>query len=259
MNGMNRIWSKVVLAVLVGTALSGCYVQTLPDPNAMTKHKMLDAGIMRRNIQEAHRILDGRIARGEISPADKNREINRLVFEYSELIQVDEVPAKSAWEYADVLRQAGRLEDSEALYEKAVEIAPDEDRRVNDTLQLARVKAMLGKVDEAIELTRSTFDASDEGKAPIMMATLYEIVPEAEGKGKDKEIALLLQDTIFLHQEVLVDPTTAAGENFLMARPRHVANAWAKTIKLLEGAGAQKELREAVIKQQDMSAQSGAF
>lgn len=247
------------LALGVVLVLGGCHVQTLPDPNAMATHQILDAEVMQRNVAEAHRVLDLRVRRGEITANDKVRLINQMVSQYSELIEVEAVPAKSAWRYADILRQAGRLEDAETLLTKAVEIAPDEDRRVNDSLQLARVKAMLGKVDEAIDLVRSTFDASEEGKAPIMMATLYEIVPEGVGKGKDKELALLLQETITIHQSVLVDPETAAGAAFLNARPIHVRKAWADVIQILEAEGAQKELREAVIQQQDMAAQGGTF
>ena len=256
---MTRHWFKVLLGLAAVLSLSGCYFRTLPDPNAMTQHKVLDAEIMRRNIQEAHRILGNRIARGEISETQKNQEIDQLVQKYSMLIEVDDVPAKSAWAYADVLRQAGRLEDAEKLYETAVEIAPDKDRLVNDTLQLARVKAALGNVDETISLVRSTFDAPETERAPILLATLYDIEPEATGKGKDVEFALLLKETIYIHQSVIVNPETPEGQAHILAMPNHINAAWGTVIRLLDDAGAQKELEEAVVEQMDMAAQSGSF
>ncbi len=237
---------------MIALVLSGCYIQTLPDPNALSNREMMDGGLMQRNIAIAYAALDLRVQKGELTGEERNKAISVLVHEYAKTIDVKLVPSKSAWKYADVLRQDGQWEAAETLLMRAVEIAPDEDRLVNDSLQLARVKAHLGKLDEAFALVKSTFDASKEGSAPIMMAMLYEITPEIEGKGRDVPLAKLLESTIEVHQSVVVDASTESGLAFLQSRPMHVEKAWTKVFQLLEKAGATKELDLAVKKQQDM-------
>lgn len=247
-----RLSLKFFILSAVIVFLSGCSIQQLPDPNALTGLEIMDGRLMQRNIANAHARLDERVRKGQLSEEEKKQAMATLIHEYAKTIDVKKVPAKSAWRYADVLRQDGQWENAEILLEKAVEIAPDEDRKVNDSLQLARVKAHLGKFDEAFQLVRLTFDAKREGSAPIMMAMLYEIVPEVEGKGKDVELAELLEETIYIHQSVIVDKESESGQAFLVSRPMHINKAWAKVIKLLESAGDRKKLEQAVKSQQDM-------
>ena len=58
---------------------------------------------------------------------------------------------------------------------------------------------------------------------------------------------------------MIVDPETPEGKSFLEVRPLHVEKAWRDVIGILEKEGADKELKEAVIKQQDMAASGGSF
>ena len=60
-----------------------------------------------------------------------------------------------------------------------------------------------------------------------------------EGKGDDVELAQLLEDTIGQAEKTIVDHKSEAGAAFLIARPHHIRNAWAKVIMLLQNSGHQ--------------------
>lgn len=244
---------RIALLFVGMTFVSGCYIRQMPDPNQTGRGAIPPAYVMQRNIANSYAVLDKRVQKGELPAAARDRMIAGLVKTYADLIKVNEVPKKSAWRYADVLRQAGRWNDAESLLLTAVKIAPDEDRRINDSLQLARVQAHLGKLDEAFSTVDAILDAKPEDGAPIMMSVLYELVPEAAGKGKDKQLAQLLQRSIEVHNKVVVDPDTVAGKDFLLARPMHVNRAWSKVMTLLSESGSKDDLRKAVEMQQKMS------
>jgi hypothetical protein len=118
---------------------------------------------------------------------------------------------------------------------EAVKYASNPDRKVNDTLRLAQALGKNGKVGEAISTAKAVFGAKDEDAAPILPATLYEIVPATEGKGKNKELAAILKEAIACHMRVKVDAATDAGKFFLAARRHHVNKAEAKVQELLAG------------------------
>ncbi len=244
MSGMKpKFW---VAGLVLLSALGGCYFDTLPDPNAITSQRMPEAEVMQRNISSAYASLDRRLKKGEITEAQKKGSIDQLVQVYAEKIILEEVPDRTAFRYADILRQAGRLKEAEGLYRKAVEVAPNDDRRVNDSLQLARVLMMQGKGKEAMTLARSTFDVEPKEKAPIMMAVLYEIVPEGRKKKQSlTELAKLLEESINQHMLVYVDPTTDGGQAFLSAMPRHLDNAWDEVMKLYRDADRDDLMQEA--------------
>lgn len=217
----------------------------MPDPNDPVSVAQ-NPEIALQNIREAYRIMANRVFKGQMTVQERDAKIKELVDSYVGEIDVDKVPSKQAWQYADLMRQAGRWEDAYRLLLVAVKVAADDDRRVNDTLQLARVAAHLGKVDEAIKDCRSVFGVADNQKAPIMMSVLYEVVPEGLGKGKDLELGKLLEDAIAEHEQTIVDPTTEAGKEFLASRPHHVKAAWAKVVQIYVGADRKDLAREAL-------------
>ncbi|MBS1709278.1 MAG: hypothetical protein JSS65_11250 [Armatimonadetes bacterium] len=238
-------WLRPVVLAVSFMALAGCHVVQLPDPNATVGADM-HPEIVLRNIRESYRIMQNRINRGEITTSQRDELIRTLVEQYAAQVDMDKVPPAKAWQFADILRQAGRWEDTYKLLQTAVKVAPDDDRFVNDSLQLARAAAHLGKVDEAIKGCRSTFKVPENQKAPIMMAVLYEVVPEGRGKGKDIELAKLLEDAIQQHQATIVDANSEAGKEFLAGRPHHIQNAWAEIVKLYSSNNRQDLAREAL-------------
>ncbi|MFM9873993.1 MAG: tetratricopeptide repeat protein [Fimbriimonadaceae bacterium] len=172
-------------------------------------------------------------------------------------VDIGSVPDASAWRFGDLFRQSGDLESARLLYERAVKAARVEDRRVNDSLQLARVMAMQGDVIGAIKVAETTFSAPPTEKAPIMMSALYEIYPAGKGKGKDVELAKFLEKAIEQHMLVEVDPSSESGKAFLETLQIHVSKAW--DIVLGTFAREQKtDLFDAAIKhREELDAKSG--
>jgi hypothetical protein len=82
---------------------------------------------------------------------------------------------------------------------------------------------------------------------PILMSVLYEIVPEAQGKGRDTDLARLLEDAIPQHKATVVDAGSEAGRAFLLARPLHVHKAWIKIAQLYQAAGKEDLARKAIM------------
>lgn len=247
---MRWLWASLI----AGLILSGCSLGQIPDPNAYNRGAhLVDGRILLRNIQSAHADLQRRVNEGEISERAKDRMIRELVDGMAANIDPKQVPDDQAFAFADILRQAGRLQDSEALYRRAVEAAQTEDRRINDSLQLARVLALEGKVEEAIKTTRSTFDSDPTEKAPILMAVLYEIVPAGLGKKRDVELADLLLEAIDQQMMVVVDTATEGGENFLAAAPSHVSNAWQTALRIYRDANREDRMRDAIKKRESMA------
>ncbi len=237
-------WRDLAAVACLSFLLAGCHVVQYPDPNAVDTD--INPAIVQRNIKEAYRILGNRVNRGELSAKERDDMILHLVQTYAGSIDLSAIPPLKAWEYADILRQAGRWEDAYSLLQIAVKVAPDDDRFVNDSLQLARCAAHLGKVDEAIALCRGTFKVPPDEKAPILMSVLYEVVPEGLGKGKDLELAGLLQDAIEQHKATIVDQNTLAGQEFLASRPHHISNAWAKVVSIYASHDRQDLARDAI-------------
>ncbi len=253
---MRWLW----LNLLILPVLAGCYYDQIPDPNSYSRSsQLIDGRILQRNIRFAHADLQRRVDKGEISERTKDRLIRELVQSIAEHIEPDKVQNEQAYAFADVLRQAGQLEDAENLYRRAVEHAQSEDRLVNDALQLARVLAMQGKNDDAIKTARSTFDADPKEKAPILMAVLYEIVPAGLGKDHDIELAQLLIDSIDQQMQVVVNMETEGGQLFLTAGPSHVNNAWQLALRILRDANREDLMREAIKKREQMAAQYGTI
>lgn len=222
-------WLSALLPLM---GLGGCYFAQLPDPNEVQGGPHFDPEIMQRNIATAYAMLDLRVKRGELTPEDRDKHIKALVGKIVSHIDPESVTDDESWRVADLYRQAGELDKAQTFFERAVKSAKSDDRRVNDTLQLARVLALQGKVSEAIAKAEMTFDAPPREKAPILMASLYEITPAGLGKGHDLELAELLKKAIGQHLQVQVDANSDSGKSFLQTSSIHIGKAWEQVMQI---------------------------
>ncbi len=236
---------KFGISALCLFSVAGCHLVTPPNPNDPVVIAN-DPDRMLRNIEFIGDSLDYRMATGEITQEQKDAYMRAFVSSYTSKIDPTKIDPAKAWKYGDVYRSAGDWNEAYRLYRVAVDAASTEDRRVNDRLKLARTAAMLGKVDEAISMARSTFDAPPTDKAPILPAVLFEIVPAAQGKGKDVELARLLEDAVAQHNQTIVDPRDEAGARFMNAKTTLVRRAWQRALVLYQASSDPNLAREAL-------------
>lgn len=251
---------RVGLLILAGLVLTGCKTGVLKDPNDPADAGVLAPEILRRNLKGVSDMLNDRLAAGEIGPRRYQALIEDAAKELLAKVNIDRVDPAHAWEYVEVLRTAGRWEDVERFAKVAVKSAQktqNADRLVNDTLRLAQAQAKLGRVKEAIATARSVYGAKPTDAAPILPATLYEIVPAGRGKGHDPELAKLLEDAIDCHMGTIVDVNSEAGKMFILARPTHIQRAWSWVITLYRNANQPAEAEAAAKRAQAMIAQFG--
>jgi tetratricopeptide (TPR) repeat protein len=246
-------WLSLALLAM----LAGCRLVQYEDPNVARPGTLVDAKVLRRNLVDVHTDLERRVAKGEITRPQKNELIKKYCDKILVDVKLETVPKSQAWEYADVVRQADRWDQAYALLKVAVASAKSEDRRVNDSLKLAWCAAHLGKTDEAFTLARSTFSTPPEGKAPILFGILYEISPDLEGKGRDAEVAQLIEDAIEQHEQVKVDPTSESGKVFLASRAHHLRRGWDEVLKLFVKAG-RTDLAKKALEKADQSTDQSA-
>jgi len=224
--------------------LSGCRIGTLPNPNDPKDVGSLSPENMRGQMHSINEMLQGKVARGQITDAQANQELQVAADRLLGECNLDKVDASKIWEVAEVMLTAQQWDKARPLLEAAVEWAKSskvEDRRVNDSLRLARVFAKLGDVPRAVKTARSVFDAKPQDSAPILNATLLEIVPAAQGKGHEVELARLLEDAMIKDFSVKVDLNSVSGQSFLFARPHHLRKAW-QLIQELYKASSHPEL-----------------
>lgn len=246
-------WLSLTILALV----AGCRLVQYPDPNVARPGDLVDAKVLRRNLVAVHTDLERRVAKGEISRDQKNELIKRYCDKALVDVNLETVPKSQAWEYADVVRQADRWPQAYDLLKLAVASAKNEDRRVNDSLKLAWCAAHLGKTDEAFRLARSTFSTPPEGKAPILFGILYEIAPDLEGKGRDVEVAQLIEEAIAQHEQVKVDPTSESGKVFLATRSHHIRRAWDEVLKIYVKTG-RNDLAKKALSKADLATDQSA-
>lgn len=194
---------------------------------------------MRKSLDALYAQLDERARMGEIRREDVPAVLKARANEMVSHLDLTAIPTEDAWQYGEVFKTAERWDLARAAFLVASKNAKTEDRRVNDTLRLAFCEARLGSIDEAIRLVRSVFDTPESDKAPILPATLLEVVPAARGKGRDPELAKLLEEAIGQHLQVRVDPSTVAGKAYLLAKRHHIRHAWGEVVRLYIGAGEQ--------------------
>lgn len=246
--------------VMLGLALAGCRSGTLLDPNDPTEVAVRKPEVLRRNLKGASDMLNQRKMRGEIDDAEYDRLIKQYAEDLIRETELEQVPVDEAWLYAEVLITARQWQVVEPLLREAVKHAietENTDRRVNDSLRLARVEAELGKVPEAIEIAKATFSAGVLDKAPILPAILYEVVPAGKGKEHDAELAQLLEKAIEQHEAVVVDPALEAGKAFLIARPHHVRKGWEEAARLYQAAGKSEDARRCALQSEQVGMSSG--
>ncbi len=210
----------------------GCGIYA--DPNDIKTAIAPDRVEIARNLlQSTSEILDYQVQKKKLSDEQRLSLIAEEAERLLTFVDQDQVIPADKWKYAELLRATGRFEAAIPVYEEAVKKAPNWDRRVNDSLRLAQCYAKAGKVKEAITLARTTLKAPDTDTAPILPATLYELVPSAEGKGMDKELGKLLVDAIAAHRRTKVDMNTDAGKGFVAAGRFHINRAQQKAMVLL--------------------------
>ncbi|MBS1704463.1 MAG: hypothetical protein JST40_01205 [Armatimonadetes bacterium] len=219
-------------ACLASVALGGCHFTTLPDPNDPANAATLDGAELQRVVAGIYDNLAFRQGTKEITEEQLRSELKAKVDEYLTNIDLESIPVDEAWQYADVLRTAKEWDLAEPLLKVAVKFADSADRKVNDTLRLAQAQAHLNKVDEAIRNVWSTMDTPPGDKGAILPAMLYEIAPALIGKGRDVEVAKLLEAAVQQHLKTVVDPSTRPGRDFLRARSHHIRNAFDLAISL---------------------------
>jgi hypothetical protein len=237
---------RLLVLALLALPVAGCRFSQLPDPNERPKAAAFDGEALQQSVRRVDETLTDRLIRGEINAQTKRTLFHDYIREKTDGLDLSAIPEDQVWRYADVYRQLEDWHTTEALYKRAVASAEDEDRRVNDTLRLAEAKAALKDVPKGIELARSTFDVAPEGKAPILLAVLYEFAPAALGQGHDLEVAQLVEDAMQQHLQTIVDPKTDAGQMFLEARLHHLSRGWELVTRVYRMSGDEQAFRGAI-------------
>jgi tetratricopeptide (TPR) repeat protein len=225
------------LGIFAAAILAGCQSAQLPDPNDPKTAGVMAPEVVRNNLKGAAEAVFLRVRVREITDEEGHAILREYADELLANVKADQVRPELAWEYAEALMTARRWNEAIPYLEVAAKVAATEDRRVNDTLRLARCFAETDRPQEAIATARKVFDAPPPDKAPILTAVLLEIAPAIQGKGADVDLARLLEDAITQSQETKVDAESQAGAIFLAARPVHIANAQRLILSLYEGAG----------------------
>jgi len=241
-------------------AAAGCQSGTLPNPNDPKDVGSLSPDNIRDQLGS---ISDGLQAQ-ELAGKINDKQYKELMRKAADSLLVgfnpEKIEASRAWQVGDVLITAQHWADAKAILEAAIVWAKmnhSEDRRVNDTLRLARVLAEMDQVPEALKTARTVFDVKPNDGAPILFATYLEIAPAARGKGHDIELADLIEDAIKIDTRVEVDGKSGPGKEFLSMRPYHVLKAW-KLIEALDTAAKRPDLAaRAMAKAEESSKEFG--
>lgn len=255
---------RLALATLVVLALASAFFKLSsglshfgvpPDPNNPALAGIQTPEVLLRGLSGASDNLLARIYTREVRTPEQMKkadavfkvELAKAANTLLKNVDIGSIPPSKAWEYGKVFIAARWWREAKAALETAVSVAKNEDRRVNDNLQLARVMAELGDVRGAVARAGLVVNegTKDTDTAPILPGTLLELVPAAEGKGADAELARLLEEAIKCENRTIVDAGTEPGAAFLLARPTHIRNAWGKVIELFRSAGRLEEARAA--------------
>lgn len=219
--------------------LAGC--GQLPNPNDIARIPGPNRPeAAQRLLSSAAEYLDERVKAGELSDAQRVDLIRQNAEGLVQTIDPNDVQDEDLWIYGDLLRTTGRWSDAADVLGKAAKVAASWDRRVNDTLRWSSALAHEDKVPEAIAVARSVFNAPPDQSAPILFAVLYEIVPAAQGKGHDRELADLLEAAVGTQARTKVDPKTDVGKAFIAAARFHRERAERKIEALRAGGGGMR-------------------
>lgn len=196
-----------------------------PDPNLPGPDGQRSIATLESELRQMWRVVEGRRARKRLTDEQADRIFREFARERASAIKIEQIPLDEAFRYGEIFRAARLWSAGRIVFRAAVNVAPNEDRRVNDTLRLAHCEAELGNVTEAVRLVRSTFDAPPGNKPPILLATYLEIVPALEGKAPGPDLAQLLRETMRQHQLAKVVEGSEPGRQFLLAREHHLRQA----------------------------------
>lgn len=231
-----------LLAVLMGTLVSGCHSGTFKDPNDPGQAGIMQPDVIDRDLKNASDTINERVAMGYITDAQGQQVLSEYAKSLLGQVKVEETPVSEAWKYAQAFITAKDWNQAIAMLKVALTNPPNEDRWVNDTLRLAHCEAEIGNVDQAILLTKSTFRASPDWKWPILYATYLEIVPAGlrHSKGKDLELARLVELAIHQHELAWGDPKQARFQDWLEYRHFQIRSAWQYIAGIYRTAGETK-------------------
>lgn len=218
----------------------GCQSGTLPDPHDPRDVGNVSPDLLRETLASISDSLLVKVSKGYITTEEYKTLLAKAANELTRDTDLTKVNPPDAWQYAEILRAGGNWEKAEKMLRLAVDytkVSKDEDRRINDSLRLAQVEAQLGKYEESVALMKSVMDAKPVDSAPILPAIYLEIAPVFRGHGHDGELAELLEQAVTKELETVVDSSSDAGKDFLMARPFHVRNAYKMAAELYRSAG----------------------
>ncbi len=243
--GLASISALALAGVFIGlVGFSGC--NTLPDPNDPNQAGVMLPDVLQANLKAASDVVNDRVASREITDERGQEMLAGYARDLSRAVPVTKIERSEAWRYAEVFRTARLWKEAKSCYEVALEKPLNDDRRINDTLRYAQVLANLGQVEEALAQVAKTFDAQPKARAPILMATLYEVTPAAEGKGHDEALADTIMTAAEMHATTVVSQRTTEGLAFLMARNHHLRKAIDKAVSLYRKVGKEAKAESAL-------------
>lgn len=229
------------IAALLVFAVSRLHFGQLPDPNDKGDMGKLGPDEIRRNLKSASEGLEYHRMKGELTESQEAALMAKRADELLPMLDTSNVGAGKEWELGQIYVAARKWDLALAAYEIAVKNAPDENRRIQDTLQLARCQAHVGKVLEAVTTARSVFNAHPRDKAPILHAVLLEIFPAAKHKGFDDQILQLTRDAVQQSLQTIVDDRYG-GKLYLEVRPTLIRKAYGEMIKILRENGQREKI-----------------
>ena len=247
----------MLISLVILLTASGCRTYRMPDPNNPGDSGRIRPDVLSRNVETYQNRLRAKIESGEINDEERRNLISEYIETHTEGITPEDVDPEFAWHFGEVYREIENWEQSYAFFKIAAENAQTEDRRVNDSLKLALAAAMLERPEEAISVARSVFDCPPTDKAPILPAVLYEIAPAATDQGVNTEVTELLVEAVEQHLQVVVDPESAGGAAFLLAKPHHISLAYAAAMQLYQVAGNTERARELVQERDEVLSRFG--
>ncbi len=235
------LFPLLVLALFV----VGCQTGQLSDPNDVSAAGDETPLVIQAQLDNAAASLNDRKANREINDRQYQALITQIARDYVSKAKDTTITNENAGAWGNVYITAKEWPQAEAALTVAIKLEQAQatadylalGRLMTYKLQLARVDAEMGNLHDAVVLARSVFDVPPKAKAPILTSVLYDIVPAGIGKGSDLELADLLKDAIAQHENVLVDPSTNSGRDFLLARPHHIQKAWEVAAFLYKSAG----------------------
>lgn len=244
--------SGLLLVILV--SLAGCKSAILRDPNDPNSVGVNQANVLEQDLKNASDSINVHVRKNLMSSKEGQIELQKYAGKLLDSVHQLVVFPNTAWKDADVMITAKRWADAASVLKIALAHPASEDRWVNDTLRLAHCDASLGKIPQAIALTKSTFKATPKWKWPVLYATYLQIVPAAlaHSHGDQLELAQLVKGAIHQHELAWGTMSKPKYVGWLEARQIQIDRAWAYVIKIYLSIG-RKDLARQAIKQQSQS------